>query len=377
MKAVLLSTFVAAVLISAFLLVVHPRRGPQSAGGPAGKSVPRAATPTSSATTHGKGHSELPKLRRPRGALGGYLLIADRGNNRLLLVDEQKHILWRYPTKHPKLPFRFDDDAFFGPTYSSIITNQEDQNTIEILSFPGGRLLWHYGHVDRSGSTRGYLHTPDDAYLLPNGRRSVADVGNCRVLFISRHKRIVRQIGTTGACGHDPPRMLASPNGDTPYSKGRMLITEIGGSWIDAVGKDGNLLWSVRAPLTYPSDAQWLGHGKILLADYATPGRVMIMKKSGKVVWSYGPPSGRGALDHPSLALDLPNGNIAVNDDYHHRVVVIDPRKKKIVWQYGHFDRPGTSHGDLNTPDGMDYLPYRIARNDPAIRKLITRAEQH
>ena len=36
--------------------------------------------------------------RHPSNApIPGYLLIADRGNNRLLLVGNRKQILWRYP----------------------------------------------------------------------------------------------------------------------------------------------------------------------------------------------------------------------------------------------------------------------------------------
>jgi hypothetical protein len=38
-------------------------------------------------------------------------------------------------------------------------------------------------------------------------------------------------------------------------------------------------------------------------------------------------------------------------------VVVIDPRTNRIVWQYGRTDTPGTRHGFLNTPDGMDFIP--------------------
>ncbi|MEA2486777.1 MAG: hypothetical protein QOF16_431, partial [Actinomycetota bacterium] len=345
-------------------------QGPTGTGlpTPQGSVVP-SAIPSETPQPH-------PTLSPPRGPLDGYLLIADRGNNRILLVDGRKRVLWNYPGKRtPSIPFRYDDDAFFGANYRSIITNQEDQHTMEVVSFPAGDVLWHYGHVDRPGSSRGYLHTPDDAYLLDNGRRTVADVGNCRILFISRHKKIVRQIGTTGSCTHDPPRSLASPNGDTPYSGGRTLITEIGGSWVDAVDKHGKLLWSVQAPMTYPSDAQWLGHGRMLLADYTAPGKVAIMKKSGRVLWSYGPTSGPGTLDHPSLALMLPNGNIVVNDDFHDRIVIIDPKKNKIVWQYGHLNSPGTKAGYLHIPDGMDFLPYEVAQSSPALRELIHRKE--
>jgi len=93
------------------------------------------------------------------------------------------------------------------------------------------------------------------------------------------------------------------------------------------------------------------------LADYASPGHVLIIDNAGRVLWRYGPAQGYGRLDHPSLAMALPNGNVAVNDDYRDRVVVIDPRINRIVWQYGHTDQAGSALGYLNIPDGMDFVP--------------------
>ncbi len=303
----------------------------------------------------------------------GYLLIADRGNDRILLVDSRKRILWRYPRpgRGSSLPLRFDDDAFFGPNDRTIITNQEEQHTIQILSFPAGNVLWYYGHVGQRGWTAGYLNTPDDSYLLPNGLVSVADAYNCRVLFISRAHRVVREIGTAHDCRHDPPRALGAVNGATPMPGGGTLVSEIAGSWIDAFDRHGRLLWSVRAPVSYPSDPQWLGHGRFLLADYARPGHVLIMTTRGRVLWRYGPPSGPGELDHPSLAFRIRSGLVAVNDDYRDRVVLISIPRHRIVWQYGHTDVPGSADGYLNTPDGMDLLPYRAAMALPAVRRLV------
>ena len=69
----------------------------------------------------------------------------------------------------------------------------------------------------------------------------------------------------------------------------------------------------------------------------------------------------------------LPGGLIAVNDDYRHRVVLISRNQHRIVWQYGHTDHPGRSHGFLNTPDGMDFLPYSVVVHHPRIEKLFQR----
>ena len=189
----------------------------------------------------------------------------------------------------------------------------------------------------------------------------MADISNCRIVFIGRHHAITRQLGSLTTCVHDPPRSLDLPNGDTPMPDGGTLVTEIGGSWIDSIGPNGKLRWAVQAPVSYPSDAQWLGHGRILLTDYHAPGSVVEMTRSGRVLWRYGPASGPGELLFPSLALMLPNGLVAVNDDFRNRVVLIDPKTDAIVWQYGHTDVAGSSAGSLTRPDGMDFLPYEVA----------------
>ena len=310
----------------------------------------------------------------PPGPIPGYLLIADRGNNRMLLVDSKKRIFWRYPKPgiRPSMPFRFGDDTFFGPHADRIVSNQEDQHTIQIISFPGGRVLWRYGRIDIPSSRPGYLHTPDDAYLLPNGIVTVADAYNCRVLFISPAHRIVRQYGTSGVCRHNPPHELGPINGATPLPDGGTLVSEINGSWVDDIGPNGRLRWAVQAPVSYPSDPQLLAPNRILLADYARPGHAVLMTRTGRVLWRYGPASGPGELDHPSLATRIAPGLIAVNDDYRHRVVLISMRTKRIVWQYGHTDVAGRRAGYLNTPDGLDLLRIAAAQGRPAVRSLLS-----
>src|SRR2546428_3711986 len=150
------------------------------------------------------------------------------------------------------------------------------------------------------------------------------------------------------------------------------MISEIQGSWIDDIGPNGRLRWAVQAPVSYPSDPQLLAPNRILLADYARPGHALLMTRTGRVLWRYGPASGPGKLDHPSLATRIARGLIAVNDDYRHRVVLISMRMKRIVWQYGHTDVAGRRPGYLNTPDGLDLLRTAAAQRRPAIRSLLS-----
>lgn len=291
--------------------------------------------------------------------LPGALLIADRGNNRMLLVDAQHHVLWRFPTARDVargVHLNFNDDGFVEPGGHAIVANEEEAHTIVSVNIKTHARTHLYGTPGVKGSGSNQLNTPDDAYVLPDGTLTVADAYNCRVLFIRAH-RIVRQIGRTGDCRHNPPYELGAVNGDTPLPDGGVLISEINGSWIDNIAHDGHLRWAVQAPVAYPSDPQLLSNGTILLADYARPGGVLIMNRHGRVLWRYQPTSGFAMLDHPSLALPLPGGDIAVNDDFNDRVVIIDPRKNAIVWIYGRTGSPGTGFDRLNTPDGLDFVP--------------------
>jgi hypothetical protein len=289
----------------------------------------------------------------------GRLLIADRGNNRLLLVNAHKKIIWRYPSKTRPAPpggFYFPDDAFFTHGGTQIISNEEQNERIVQIAFPSGKLLWSYGHPHVAGSEPGYLHEPDDAYLLRDGTVTVADAQNCRLLLIAPSKKILKRVGEPSRCEHEPPHALGSPNGDTPLRDGNILVSEVNGSYIDEITPTGKLVWSVQLPIEYPSDPQQLGPDRYLVADYSDPGGLYEFNRAGRILWSYHPSSGQRMLNHPSLAERLPNGLICVNDDYRHRMVIVDPHTRKIVWQYGHTDSPGRGYGYLNTPDGFDLL---------------------
>jgi len=296
----------------------------------------------------------------------GLLLIADRGNNRLLVVTPKKKIVWEYPAPSlPPPPFRFyfPDDAFWVHGGHAILLNEEDNDVLAEIAYPSGETIWTYGHPGVPGSAPGYLHQPDDAYPTLDGGVTVADAHNCRLLFFNPAGRVIKQIGETenpdvpNVCIHDIPRRIGYPNGDTPLQNGDFLVSELRGGWISEIKPDGTQVWATQLPgLSLPSDPQRLADGSYLVVDYNTPGKVIRFTSTGKVLWSYGPPSGDGELSNPSLGAPMPNGLIAVNDDFAHRVVLIDPATNSIVWQLGHKDAKGTAPGFLDTPDGLDLL---------------------
>lgn len=296
---------------------------------------------------------------------GGHLLVADRGNNRIIVLNPQNQITWSYPssTTSSQLAgaFYYPDDAFFANHGTEIISNQENNNTIVIISYPQGKLLWTYGHPLVTGTAKGYLNTPDDAYLLKNGDVVVADIKNCRVLYISPSGNIVGQIGNT-VCKHIPNQSLGAPNGDTPLFDGNVLISEIYGSWVSEYTPQGKMVWATQLPISFPSDPQQVGASPgvnpdhYLIADYADPGAIIQFTREGKILSEYKVTSGPGMLNSPSLVEILPSGVYMLNDDHRDRMVAIDPATNALVWQYGISDQQGISTGMLYKPDGFDLL---------------------
>lgn len=290
----------------------------------------------------------------------GGVLVADRGNGRILVISEQGAILWRFPASASALPTgqAFSaDDAFIDPNGKTIVANDESHEVIDRIDIATGRIIWQYGRYGVPGSGPGELHTPDDAYPLANGDITVADIENCRILEIAPDKSIVRQWGRTSVCRDQAGVTYGRPNGDTPLADGGLLITEIIGSRVVRLAADGHVVFDIQVPVSYPSDAQLDANGDVVVADFSSHGQVVAVDPTGKLVWRYGPASGPGALNHPSLATLLPNGLVSINDDFRDRMIVIDPFSGTIVWQYGHADQVGTGPGFLNTPDGHEPLP--------------------
>ncbi|MHB8660804.1 MAG: hypothetical protein ACYC75_02615 [Minisyncoccota bacterium] len=297
---------------------------------------------------------EVAAKPKDTSALGGYnVLIADRGNNRIIEVTPDKKIIWTYDFKG--LPPGYGaDDAFFADGGKVVIASLEYYHVIEKIDYQTKKILWKYGVPGMHGSGAGYLYHPDDAYILPNGDITVSDIQNCRILEIAPDKKIVRQYGVTRQCG-TAARHLDAPNGDTPLPNSDTLISTILNHSVVELNPQWQLVFSMSLPIAYPSDPQPTAAGNIVVASYTNPGKIIETTRQGSVMWEY---SGDGTttLDKPSLAIELPNGNILSNDDFNHRVIVIDKQTKQIIWQYGVTGKPGSGPDQLNIPDGLSII---------------------
>jgi outer membrane protein assembly factor BamB len=304
------------------------------------------------------------RLLRPGSdpsVLPGDVLIADKLNNRLLMVTPEGRVVWSFPRRgelKKGQSFLVPDDAFFSHDGHDVVATEEDDFVISEVDIRQGRIVYRYGHPGVSGAAPGYVWNPDDAIPLRNGTIVAADIKNCRLIELRPPlEHLVRQVGATGGCYHAPPASFASPNGAFPLQDGGTVVTEIGGVWADIFDRSGKLAGSFSPPgFSYPSDTNQVHSGLFLTVDYAHPGTILEFDSSGHVVWRFSP-HGADALNHPSLALPLPNGDVIANDDYNDRVIVVDPSTNQIVWQYGHTGVAGTKPGYLNNPDGVDLAP--------------------
>jgi hypothetical protein len=289
------------------------------------------------------------------------LLVADKLNNRLIIIDPQGRVRWQFP-RRGDLPrgqtFRIPDDAFFTPDGQFIVATEEDDFVIRVIDVARHAIVYQYGEPGAHGSGPNRLWNPDDAIMLPDGNILTADIKNQRILLIGHGQHtVLRQWGETGHGYHHPPDHYGAPNGVFPMSDGHFLVTEIRGDWVDSIDLAGHVSWTAHPPgIDYPSDSNEVRPGRYLTVDYSRPGQMLIFDRNGRAVWRY-KPSGAQALDHPSLALPLPNGDVVCTDDANHRVIVVDPRTNTIVWQYGHTGVPGAAPGFLDNPDGVDLVP--------------------
>jgi hypothetical protein len=117
-------------------------------------------------------------------------------------------------------------------------------------------------------------------------------------------------------------------------------------------------------------DAERLSGGLTLLAGTGVPlgaspvapsfscvdNRVIVVNRSGDIVWQYGQAgvtgSGPNQFNVPVFAIQLPNRNIMIVDQANARVIEVDRFSKKVVWSYG----PSPGPEALNNPKSAELL---------------------
>ena len=167
---------------------------------PAAPAKPRAAAPS----TPAQRILGLPPVKP--GPVPGYVLIADRNNNRILIVSPAKHVVWSFPRPgdiRPGQSFHDPDDAFFTPGYTGISINEEFNQTDGLISLRKHRIVWSYGRPGVAGSGAGLP-------LQPRRRLPAAE----RAVHGRRHPELpcpLRRPGPPRRARDRPRRLLRPP----------------------------------------------------------------------------------------------------------------------------------------------------------------------
>ena len=140
------------------------------------------------------------------GLVPGYVMIADRNNNRIIIVNPRTNtVVWQFPRPGDVLPgqsFHDPDDAFFTPGYKSISTNEEYNQQIGEIDIKTHRIVWTFGHA---GVARLRLRLPRQ----PGRRVPAAE----RALHGRGHPELPRALHQPRAQGRarDRPRRQLRP----------------------------------------------------------------------------------------------------------------------------------------------------------------------
>jgi DNA-binding beta-propeller fold protein YncE len=319
------------------------------------RSSPTTVAPGSAAAHTGVGPSYL-TVAEDTSVLPLNVLIADTGNNRLVSVSPRGQLVWTESQQAP-------GEAFLSRTGRTVIVAQHAQSSVLMRRVDNGRISYLYGRSGRPGSAHNRLSDPRTAQATATGEIVIADLGNCRVLFVTTAShRPVKLLGRPRRCIHhvtSAPITFAHPDAAFPSADGGLVVTEQQPAWVDVLSENDTLRSAI--PLhgfSAPSDANEVGTNDIIVTDRTRPGKIVeLTATTGAAVWTYAPASGAGELDRPALARVLPDGDVLVADSGNDRVIVIDPKTNAIVWQYGHTHQAGSAPGYLHAPGSVTLVP--------------------
>lgn len=109
-------------------------------------------------------------------------LIADRGNNRVIIADEDTHTnIWQIGPDSLNAPI----DVDYLDSTSEVLITDRGNNRVIVVNRDTRQIVWQFGGKTDTSLVTG-LKTPSDADFLSNGNILIADEGNDRIIEVSR-----------------------------------------------------------------------------------------------------------------------------------------------------------------------------------------------
>jgi hypothetical protein len=229
-------------------------------------------------------------------------------DNRVIIVDPRGDIVWQYgqagvagagPNQlntPVQALFLVSFPGHYGPHV--LIADQANQRII--LVNLRKQVVWQYGTTGVSGNGPNQLNNPNSAELLANGHVLIADENNNRVIEVTRSGALVKQFTAQGTVSGAAFASRLS-NGDT-------LITDSNNNRIVEVDANDQPVWQYFTnteagsnPTPLPTRAVRLRNGDTLISDQFND-RVIEVNMLGKTVFT------QGALNMPGSGYDQLNG---------------------------------------------------------------------
>ncbi|WP_130619957.1 hypothetical protein [Dyella amyloliquefaciens] len=229
-------------------------------------------------------------------------------DNRVIIVDPTDHIVWQYgqagvtgsgPNQLNTPVHSVFLNNFPGHNGSHVLITDQGNQRIILVNL-GRQIVWQYGTTGVSGNGTNQLSNPNSAELLENGHVLISDESNNRVIEITTGGNIVKTFTAQGSVNG---AAFASrlPNGDT-------LITDSNNNRIVEVNGSDHIVWQYITntlpgsnPSPLPTRAVRLRNGNTLISDQFN-NRVIEITEAGKIVFQ------QGALNVPGSGFNQLNG---------------------------------------------------------------------
>ncbi|PKL75907.1 MAG: hypothetical protein CVV27_12950 [Candidatus Melainabacteria bacterium HGW-Melainabacteria-1] len=186
------------------------------------------------------GNHLLP-LAQPRSAVptpDGNLLIADEGNQRLVLAGPQGNFFWEYTTPHEIMSPYYAEQT---PTGTFLFCDTALHMVIEIDP-RNKEVIWSYGQLLIAGDGPDELSEPSCVRRLPLGGTLIADTGNDRLLLLSPQGKLMR------AFVGSPEIPLIQPVQCEMLPSGEVLVWSGARAEIVRLNLAGDPVWRARMP---------------------------------------------------------------------------------------------------------------------------------
>lgn len=290
----------------------------------------RLATSRSTAHTH-KAHVTT-FSKQPLEPLDFFLV--DRSRNRLLKIDREGQLHWRYGEKEGE-SLNKPHACVRTPEGRALVTDTDGHRILEIDP-KSSAVTWSFGQQGKPLNGRQGLNRPRSALMLANGNLLVTDQNNRRVFELTRQGEI--------PWSYDG---LVGPYHADRLANGNTLVVDWSAHFVSEITPDNEVVWSFGerkvsgsdgSHLSYPEHATRLPDGNTLITDTRND-RVIEVNPEGQLIWSL---SGHGDVKFgsPTYARRLKDGHTLVIHSSNRQMLEVDSQFK-LYWKFMlPFERP-------------------------------------